>query len=218
MKKVLFIHRSVGNNLINDSNFYKLIDERALSVKFSDYNQNSDLLRTSSSCDRMGFTLPCDDTKPSDYAMLFSEEGIVKYKDILDWVLGCDIVIIKSCYPNSNLKSDAQLDHTKQEYLSIAKFFSNYPDKKLVIFTSPPLAPLMTNSKSAQRARTLAKWLSSTNLGKNIYVFDFYSQLANQKGVLAKKYRKLLPFNSHPNKRAAKNIAPKIIKLIEELC
>ncbi|HMS23698.1 MAG TPA: hypothetical protein PKB09_02735 [Candidatus Saccharibacteria bacterium] len=218
MKKVLFIHRSVGNNLINDSDLYKLIDEEGLSIEFSDYNQNTDMLRSNSLREKMGFSFPGNDTNPADYAKLFSEKGIHDYKKILEKTLRYDTIIIKSCYPNSNIKSNAELEEIKSYYLSIAKFFSNYPEKKLIMFTSPPLAPLMTNFKAAQRAKVLAKWLSSTNLGKNIYVFDFYSQLANQKGVLDKKYRKLLPFNSHPNKQAAKNIAPKIIKLIEELC
>lgn len=44
MKKILFLHRSVGENLINDGKMYELIAAHG-DVELSDFNQNTRVLR-----------------------------------------------------------------------------------------------------------------------------------------------------------------------------
>ena len=84
--------------------------------------------------------------------------------------------------------------------------------------TSPPLAPLMTNPRRARRARMLATWLATTDLGPAVSVFNLYDELADPKrNWLRRAYRRSLPVDSHPNARASRTIAPLFVSLISDL-
>jgi hypothetical protein len=210
MTKVLFIHRSVGNNLIEDGGLYALLRERQPDVELNDFNQNTGIIRDFDGLQKTELAMPGGDTHPSNYAELFSDTP----SKMLDFVMGFDVIVIKSCYPNSNIESDAELENIKKHYESTASFFTAHPNKRLIIFTSPPLQPLMTNKQKAHRAKELALWLTSQDFGDNITVFDFFSLLANDNGVLKKEYRRLLPFDSHSNRKANKSLAPLVSELL----
>lgn len=205
--RVLFIHRSVGNNLIAQGRLYELIDG---DTELCDFNQNTGVLRTKLGSEQTALKMPGGDTHPSNYAELFSD----KSSDMLDFVMNHDVVAIKSCYPNSNIKSDEELERIKNHYEAIASFFLSHPEKRLIIFTSPPLQPLKTNTSNTARAMQLANWLTKGNLGNNVQVFDFFSLLADKKGYLKREYRRLIPFDSHPNKKANTTIAPVIAEVL----
>lgn len=217
--KVLFIHRSVGHNLIVDGNVYKLLGQQHPNILLSDYDQNSDILINSNAQRKLcKFTFPNNDTKPASYAAIFSDNASKEYISVRDFALEFDAVIIKSCYPNSNIKSDSELEAIKQQYRSIAAFFDKERNKKLLILTSPPLVPLMTNPRRAKRARKLADWLAAAELGKNVTVYNFYSELADAKwNWLKRSYRRRLPVDSHPNQLASQTIAPRFIEHIASL-
>lgn len=220
MKSVLFIHRSVGRNLINDGGMYHLASTISPNFALNDYDQNVDLLHDNVSMPRkMGFTFPGRDTRPADYAAIFSESPDPAYQPILDFALGYDVVVIKSCYTSSNITSDDELNAMEQAYQSIAKFFSTRPDKRLVILTSPPLRHFKTSKAAAARARLLATWLATQSFGPNIFVFNFFDLLANPEGstnphTLYAKYCRLWPFDSHPNAAASQAIAPLLVEFI----
>jgi hypothetical protein len=218
--RIIFIHRSVGENLLNDSHFYELLERKKVLFSFADCNQNTGCLRSGSNIQKVNLEMP--GTDPVNYAELFSEKRRVDYGNGIDVILSYDVIIIKSCYPNSNIKSDADLEAVKGYYSSISKFFNTLPDKRLVIMTSPPLVPYKTNLDVARRARQLADWLSNTNLGSNVRVFNLFNILAeseksSQENMLRKKFRRVFPFDSHPNKLAAKEIAPKLIVCLQGL-
>lgn len=210
--KTLFIHRSVGNNLINDSDLYNLLEAQGVDFEFSDYDNNTGILRDSKGSKKLGLKFPNDNTKPSDYAELFSASGKDNYGELFKLVMFYNTIALKSCYPNSNIKSDDELESIKANYQSIAQFFLGRPDKKLIILTSPPLRPFATSAENANRARQLADWLSTESFGPNVSVFNFFDLLASDKNVLERGYRRLVPFDNHPNKRAAQVIAPKLIE------
>jgi len=211
--KTLFIHRSVGNNLIQDSSFYQLLTNSGLKDEFDDYNNNDGVLRNRNGNNNLGLKFPNDNTKPADYAELFSEQGSKDYKELYDFVMKYDQIIIKSCYPNSNIKSISELDRTKKHYTQIATHFVQL-GKKLIIMTSPPLRPTSTTPESASRARNLADWLALENFGSNISVFDFFSLLASDGNVLKKEYRRLIWLDNHPNAKASREVAPKLVAKI----
>ena len=221
MKSVLFIHRSVGRNLIKDGGVYDLAARTSPEFMFDDYDQNTDLLTSSSTSmpRQMNFRFPGGDTKPSDYASLFTEGTDLSYQDILVWALGYDVIVIKSCYPNSNITSDLELENIKGYYQAIAKFFAGHPDKKLVIMTTPPLRWLCTKPDAAARARQLSHWLATQQLGPNTSVFNFFDLLANPEhdphpNVLYRKYNRPWIFDSHPNAEASKVIAPLFVEFL----
>lgn len=215
--KILFIHRSVGNNLINDSDFYKLLEAQGANFEFSDYDNNTGILRDGKGSKKLGLMFPNDNTKPSDYAELFSEQGKENYSELFNLVMSYGVIAIKSCYPNSNIKSDKELENVKDSYRKITQFFAGHPNKKLIILTSPPLRPFATSTKNADRARQLADWLSSESFGSIVSVFNFFDLLASDKNVLKREYRKLVPFDNHPNKKAATVIAPKLLAILANI-
>ena len=195
--KAIFIHRSVGNNLLKDGDLrnivLKVCAETGIDIDFKDINNNTTK------------GIPGDDTTPKDYAVYFKEHACDE-----------DIVIIKSCYPNNTIDSDATLQQLKETYLEIAKSYLAKSKGKLLIMTTPPLRPIRTNSEHAKRAQTLAKWLSVQSFGKRVSVFDFYALLADDSGVLRKEYRRLLPWDNHPNNIASQSIAPKLASRIAQ--
>ena len=209
MKTAIFIHRSVGHNLIHDVELY--------------YDHNTDTLTYApGEQKKMGYVFPGKNTTPKDYAELFSENVDSEFKQIQAWALRYDVVILKSCYPNSNIKSDKELQPIQNYYKQISEFFNKKPNKQLILLTTPPLTPLMTKVASAKRARILANWLTNTNFGNNIHVFNFFDMLATpqdkrQANMLRKSYRRLLPFNSHPNQKASREIAPKLVSFLSLL-
>lgn len=88
--------------------------------------------------------------------------------------------------------------------------------------TTPPLIQSKTTPEEAKRARQLADWHIQENLGKNVCVFDFYGLLADpQTNMLRKEYQrfwtKLGITDSHPNKKANVQIAPKFVKWVASL-
>ena len=214
VKSVIFLHRSVGNNLVHDGKMYELLRD-CPDISFADFDQNTRILRDTNSSRTTDYIMPGDNTTPRDYAELFSGSYSPPFKD---FVMAHDVIIIKSCYPNSNIKSADELQTIKGYYRSIAAFFAKYHDRVLIIMTSPPLVPFMTNAANAKRARELAMWLSREDFGPHIRVFDFFDLLADDSGnhanMLRKGYRRLVPFDSHPNKLASQTIAPQLINFI----
>ncbi len=207
--KVLFIHRSVGNNLIQDGELYELLKAHD-NIQFSDFNQNTGVL-----CDTVGkedtnMKMPGGDTHPENYAELFKDDHNSALKT---FAMEFDQVIIKSCYPNSNIKTGEELEMIKEHYKSIASFFVNN-NKQLLILTSPPLRPTSTTTENAARARQLAIWLTEQSLGKTVEVFDFYDRLTGKDNMLRKEFRRLIWLDNHPNKKASKIIAPELAELL----
>ncbi|MFZ1812349.1 MAG: hypothetical protein WAU02_02365 [Candidatus Saccharimonadales bacterium] len=184
-------------------------------ISFADFNQNTSVLRDANGSRTTEYEMPSGNTTPRDFAELFSENYSSSLKD---FVMTHDVIIIKSCYPNSNIKSAEELQTIKNYYRSIAAFFARRPDKQLIIMTSPPLIPLLTTNQNAVRAHELATWLSLEDFGTNTRVFNFFDLLAadsnRHANMLRRDYRRLLPFDAHPNKLASQTIAPKLVKFI----
>ena len=153
MKFILFIHRSVGQNLIHDGKLHELIHNTG-NFTLSDYNQNTDILTNSDGQQKkMGFLFPGGNTRPKDLAAIFSNKAATQYKPIQDMALQYDIVAIKSCYPNSNITSETELESIKQHYQAIADFFTNH-NKNLILLTSPPLST--SNDKACKSCKSPA--------------------------------------------------------------
>jgi hypothetical protein len=114
-----------------------------------------------------------------------------------------EIVVIKSCYPNSALAglptdpvpaieqnpmrgegagaSSYTVANAKGIYLDLLNYFTTRPDKLFVVVTAPPLAKRATNAAQAANARAFNTWLTTEWLKdyplKNVAVFDFYNVL-----------------------------------------
>lgn len=208
MKKLLFIHRSVGHHLIEQGELRGLLENKGIAL--DDYDNNSGILTQGARELKDVIAMPGHTTNPDNLAQFFTD-----WPDVLN---GYDIIMIKSCYPNSHIKSKAQLTKMKDSYSSIIKSFAHH-NTRLVIVTSPPLRPLLTNKTEAQLASELAHWLVSLS-GEGVQIFDFHHLLSEnegeQGGMLRREYRRLLPFDNHPNKKAHRALAPKLVEMIAE--
>jgi len=207
--KALFIHRSVGHHLIEQGDIRNLLKNQ--NIEFDDYDNNLGILTDSGGDTHYGvIVMPGNNTNPDNLAQFFTE-----WPDVLN---NYNLIIIKSCYPNSHIKSEEQLNMIKGSYAAIFKSFKQH-NKKLFILTSPPLRPLFTNKMEAQLSSDIAHWLVSFS-SDVIRVFDFHHLLSESKGrhksMLKKEYRRLLPFDNHPNQKAHQFIGPKLVEMISK--
>lgn len=209
MTSIIFFHRSVGRNLIHVGHLYELL-HRSPGLRLDDYDQNTDVLTQSNDGrHKAGLVFPGGNTRPADFAVIFNEHVAKAYRPIRDFALSYDVIVIKSCFPNTNIRSEQELASIQAQYESICRFFATQRMKRLMILTSPPLRPLLTKSARAARARRLADWLKGTNFAANVSVFDLFDILAappdkGHANMLRREYCRWLPFDSHPNSRASK--------------
>jgi len=207
---VLFIHRSIGHHLLEYGNLRSLLN--ADNVSLDDYDNNNGVLTLNDGKTKSGtITMPGNNTNPDNLADFFAA-----WPTILN---DYDLIMIKSCYPNSHIKDPDQLKTIQDSYKSIFTDFKKH-DKRLLVLTTPPLRPLFTNAPEAHLANTLADWLVGQAAANNMLVFDLHHQYAEttgkHEGMLKSSYRRLLPWDNHPNRKAHKAAAPQIAKLIAE--
>ncbi len=218
MKSVLFIHRSVGRNLLRDGSLREQFEAamvgRGMRARLDDYDSNTRLLTRGPT--REKWVMPGDNTNPDNLVRLLVGE----MPKLLDRVMEYDLVVVKSCYPNNAISRDDQLALVKGEYGMMGRAFEQWSAKQLVILATPPLRPSRTNAAEARRARELADWLVGTKLAPNVSVFDLYGRLAAREGaeagMLKRAYRRWWPWDSHPNAAASRKVVPQIVEFLVE--
>lgn len=91
-----------------------------------------------------------------------------------------DIVMFKSCFPNSDITSDGMLDEYKQHFNKLPATFRANPDILFIGMSTPPLVKAGTSPEAAKRARAWARWLMTEFARdvKNVGVFDLFDALA----------------------------------------
>lgn len=235
-KRIIFIHHSTGRHLINQGNVRKLIGlhnkDNGTEYEFWDCDYNR-IGVTDSGGKRLGisFNIPNDNTDPDGLEILFTQPIKEHANNALSQILTFDVVIFKSCFPASAIRSEAQLEQYKKHYLSIRQTLAAHPEILFIAMTPPPLIPLplpviqpaWTNVQDAKRARGFANWMLSKEFVDslpNVTTFDFFSLLATHDGskkeanMLRQEYRGFLGLDSHPNKLANKTVAPIFVNFI----
>jgi hypothetical protein len=109
-----------------------------------------------------------------------------KYFDVVkDWKLSDgqkhhDIVMFKSCFPNSDITSDRMLDEYKQHFSELVGTFRTNPDILFIGMSTPPLVKARTTPEAAKRARAWAHWLTTQYAQdvKTVKIFDLFDALA----------------------------------------
>jgi hypothetical protein len=103
-----------------------------------------------------------------------------------------EIILHKSCFPNSNLEGNPDdppaeeggysVGGAKFVYNQLLEYFATRPDKLFVVVTAPPVS----DPTYAENARAFNQWLVEDWLEENNYpfanvaVFDFYNVLTGQ--------------------------------------
>jgi hypothetical protein len=127
-----------------------------------------------------------DHTDPPDFPKNFNTPKY--FEAIASWELPAgqkhEIVMFKSCYPASNIRSDQQLEQYKQYYDSMLPTFRAHPEILFIAMSTPPLVRGDTGSAAAARARRFAKWITTEYAQgvRNVKVFDLFAALAVREG------------------------------------
>lgn len=231
-KKILFIHHSTGGNLIKEGNLRSEIKKLDPTVEFWDHSYNlykyfpsllSNFTHHKGLSDSNGkitgidYNIVLSNNSPKEYADIFSRDpNDPTLKSILDY----DIIAFKNCYPTTRIATNEQHEEDVKYYKIIRDSLKKYPNKKFIILTPPPAREETTNTEQATRAKKLIVFLNSKEFidnSKNIYVFDFFTLLADENGYLKKEYSRIPPWDSHPSKKANLTVAPIFAKYLMEI-
>jgi len=219
---ILFLHHSTGANLISQGNVRGLFDSynssHGTNFQFWDQGYNGDGRTDPQGNWYPAYDVPDDNTDPDGLAVLFAQPvNLANPQNALSHFLAeYKVFIFKSCFPAANIADDTQLQQYKNYYLGMRNVMDQYPDHIFIPMGFPPLEPGSTTPENAARARSFANWLKSTEYTgghPNIYVFDFFGQLADSNNYLRAEYRPG-DGDSHPNMLANQTVAPVFVNFI----
>jgi len=189
--KLIFIHHSTGENWLMDDygNLGRTLGENNYFVSDTNYGWGPDGIG--------------DYTDIPNWTAWFASENTSRYMDALFNESGQNseymrtladpsgenqIVLFKSCFPNSALEGspndppgtyeELSVSGAKYVYNTILQYFATRPDKLFIAITAPPLS----DSTYAANARAFNDWLVNDWLadyeGTNVAVFDFHAVLS----------------------------------------
>ncbi len=217
---VFFLHHSVGMNLVDQGNLRELFQQAG--VDFWDQGYRYDGMRGPDGQDTgFWYPVPNDNTDPDGLARVLAQQPRGLPVNALSGLLQHEVIILKSCYPNSSIADAAQMDALKALYVRMRNTMDRHPDRLFILLTTPPLNPAETRLENARYAREMSEWLLSEEFqgGRaNLRVFDFYSLLAEndpaspEYGMLRATYRD--GADSHPNAAANRAVAPQFAQFV----
>jgi hypothetical protein len=205
--RLIFIHHSCGSNWLSDGNGglgIALMDNNYF-VSDTNYNWGPDSIGSSTDIGHWWLWFRGPDS--AEYLeALYAENGQHSSYSRMSTDVGGEnqIIMFKSCYPNSGLKGDINdpvpaiddnplrgescgsqyhtVANAKGIYIDLLEYFKTRPDKLFVVVTAPPL----TDAAYADNARAFNNWLvndwlTGYDVG-NVCVFDFYNVLTTNGG------------------------------------
>ena len=225
---VIFLHHSTGHNLIAQGNVRALFTEKGYVFWDHDYNTIG-LTRPDGTRTQTSYHIPettpglsgGGNTDPEGLVVLFAQPVYDPPDNAFSRLLQHEVLIFKSCFPNSAIKSEGMLQQHKSWYLQMRDVIDQHPDRVFIFLTTPPLHPGATTPEDAARARTLADWLGSDEfLGSqpNLFVFDFFDLLADPETNMLRAEYQGDPHNadSHPNELANRTIGPLFVDFVDQ--
>lgn len=213
--KALFVHHSVGRLIIDRGGLRTNLRNLPNSIELWDHDYNKYGLSDGSGV-RLGrsFPVPADNTDPDGLLTLlraFSPGGSLESE-----LASFQVLLIKSCYPNSRVDSDSKFESLTRTYSDLREVASAL-DIDVVLVTTPPLAREKSTSAQRSRAVALASWLGQYWPGDGLHIADIFSVLISEDGALAPDLRRFVPFDSHPNDRGARVAAQVIGATLEQV-
>jgi hypothetical protein len=190
--KLIFIHHSTGENLLRDDYgaLGRNLDANNYFVSDTNYGWGPNAIG-----DRTDIVNWPEwfGGERSDEALdaLYNESGqnSAYTRTLSDPGGENEIILFKSCFPNSNLEGSPNDPATPGEYAytvgsakfiynSLLDYFSSRPDKMFVVLTAPPVTdPTYGDNARAFNTWLMTEWLANYSSG-NVFVFDFYNVLS----------------------------------------
>lgn len=192
--KLIFIHHSTGENWLTDGygDLGRTLDQNNYFVSDTNYGWGPDSIGDRTDIYNWTEWFASDNT-PTYMDALFNEnEQHSSYTRTLNDPGGeNEIIMFKSCFPNSALEGkpndppgtyeELSVSGAKYVYNTILPYFAAHPDKLFIVITAPPLS----DGTYAANARAFNNWLVDDWLRENNYtlnnvaVFDFYNILTD---------------------------------------
>ena len=190
--RLIFIHHSTGENWLNDDNggLARALQQNNYFPSDTNYGWGPGGIGDRTDIPNWVEWFRGDNTPAVMQAVFTEGEVHSPYERTLTDPGGENqIVLFKSCFPNSALEgspndpptpgADLNVGNAKYIYNEILQYFKTRPDKLFVVITAPPL----TDGTLANNARAFNEWLVNDWLRENSYtqpnvaVFDFYNIL-----------------------------------------
>jgi hypothetical protein len=190
--KLIFIHHSTGDNWLSDGygNLGQTLGGNNYFVSDTHYGWGPNSIGDRTDIPNWTEWFSSADTPEYMTALFAESDQRSSYtRPLADPGGENEIVMFKSCFPNSALDGTPTdppspdgwltVGHAKYVYNEILKYFASRPDKLFVVITAPPLQ----DASQAANARAFNQWLINDWLAENAYrqtnvaVFDFYNVL-----------------------------------------
>ena len=199
MTTALFIHHSVGSQIIHQGGLRQKLSAAVPSLELWDHGYNeAGLADGSGSPLGAAFPIPHDDTDPG--GLLAVLQGIAAGEPWAGRARTFDILILKSCFPNNAIVSEAAATSLKALYREIREVALALPQAVLLV-SSPPLVLDATRPGQAARAADIAGWLGSHWSGPHLGYANIFDVLTYRSGpaagTLRLGYRRMRPRDSH---------------------
>ena len=197
--KLIFIHHSTGENWLTDGygDLGRTLDENNYFVSDTNYGWGPEAIGDRTDIPNWTEWFASDNT-PTFMDALFNEtEQHSSYTRTLSDPGGeNEIIMFKSCFPNSALEGspndppgtyeELSVGGAKYVYNTILPFFASHPEKLFIVVTAPPLI----DGTYGENARAFNQWLVNNWLRENNYsldnvaVFDFYNILTDRTRII----------------------------------
>ena len=220
---LIFLHHSTGRGLIAQGNVRSLLSAEGYQFWDHDYN-NIGLTTPDGTLAHANYKIPgrlgMGNTDVDGLVALLQQPTTDPPQNAFSRLLQHDVIILKSCFPNSAITDDDMLQQFQDSYEEMREVVREHPEHLFIILTSPPLHPLATTPDEAARARQMADWLvSDRTFAKppNLFVFDFFDLLADSdQNTLQVTYQKApTEPDSHPNREANETIGPQFVTFVD---
>lgn len=219
----IFLHHSTGECIWGPNN-----SSTSVPQEMAKYNNNHGLTGNNA----ISMTeqwWPSDDNEWATWHNIFLNQD--QNNDIRPFLQNNKIIVIKSCFPSSNIYEDGSPADTtdptnktvynyKWHWRNIVKVMRSHPENFFVIWTNAPLVANDTDNQQARLSNQFCRWAKDTlavgldpvfgAFPKNVYVFDFFHKLADSNGKLPSNYA-AGSWDSHPNANATKLVAPQFV-------
>lgn len=192
--KLIFIHHSCGENWLSDDHggLGRALGENNYFVSDTNYGWGPDSIG-----DRTDITDWPEWFRGPDsgryLAALYAESGQNSWytRTLPDPGGENQVVMFKSCFPNSNLEGNPgdppspggglTVGNAKHIYNDLLNYFATRPDKLFIAVTAPPVQdPAYAANARAFNTWLVQNWLAENNYPHgNVAVFDFYNVLTH---------------------------------------